>query len=119
MISNANLTREEGVEQADYQEGQQHGTARSSVQRALTEGSLVCTGGRGFLACTDGGSLVCTGGRGFLACTDGGGLVCTLEHRAPAGARLQCTATAERIVHCRTEQSKILTNETERIYLFH
>ena len=102
MISNANLTREEGVEQADYQEGQQHGTARSSVQRALAVGSLVCTGGRG-----------------FLACTDGGGLVCTLEHRAPAGARLQCTATAERIVHCRTEQSKILTNETERIYLFH
>ena len=55
MISNANLTREEGVEEADYQEGQQHGTARSSVQRALTEGTLVCTGGRGFPACTDGG----------------------------------------------------------------
>ena len=78
MISNANMTREEGVEQADYQEGQQHGTARSNVQRALTTGL----------------DLVCTGGRGFLACTGGeGDLVCRLEHRAPAGARLhrECT----------------------------
>ena len=29
------------AEQGDYQEGQQHGTARSSVQAALTEGSSV------------------------------------------------------------------------------
>ena len=105
MISNANMTREEGLEQANYQEGQQHGTARSSVQSALTDrrGSSVHWW------------------KGFLACTDGeGSLVCTLGHRAPAGARLHTLHRECTLLHRATKDAnkqRSIIAEAERIFV--
>ena len=95
MISNANLTREEGVEHADYQEGQQHGTARSGAQRPLTELDLVlvCTH-RAPAECTDGGVHRALGR--YLACTaTGRDLVCTdAQSSRRWSTQEQCTTTA-------------------------